>query len=125
MNENVKMKYSEDDNNSESESCINTIFNSKVINSIYTGHNSDTLNRTDSNMNDNRSLKCFINKITLFERQQDKMSKEKKAKKMKIILKIKMRNKSFIKKLQIYFLLLAQIIKIIRLIKIISKKRKR
>ena len=81
MNENVKMKYSEDDNNSESESCINTIFNSKVINSIYTGHNSDTLNRTDSNMNDNRSLKCFINKITLFERQQDKMSKEKKSKK--------------------------------------------
>ena len=81
MNENVKMKYSEDDNNSESESCINTIFNSKVINSIYTGHNSDTLNRTDSNMNDNRSLNCFINKITLFEKQKEKISKEKRCKK--------------------------------------------
>lgn len=81
MIENVKNKYSEDENNSESESCINTIFNSKVINSIYTGHNSDTLNRTDSNMNDNRSLNCFINKITLFEKKKEKMRKEKKSKK--------------------------------------------
>ena len=99
MNENVKMKYSEDDNNSESESCINTIFNSKVINSIYTGHNSDTLNRTDSNMNDNRSLNCFINKITLFEKQKEKMSKDKKSKKDENILKNKNEEQIIYKKI--------------------------
>ena len=99
MNENVKMKYSEDDNNSESESCINTIFNSKVINSIYTGHNSDTLNRTDSNMNDNRSLNCFINKITLFEKQKEKMSKDKKSKKDENIIKNKNEEQIIYKKI--------------------------
>ena len=103
MNENVKMKYSEDDNNSESESCINTIFNSKVINSIYTGHNSDTLNRTDSNVNDNRSLNCFINKITLYENQQKKINKEKKRKKDEFSIKNKNEEQIIYKKISNLF----------------------
>jgi hypothetical protein len=50
-------------------------------------------------MNDNRSLNCFINKITLLEKQQEKRSKEKKRKKDENNLKNKNEEQIIYKKI--------------------------
>ena len=69
MNENKKREnYSEEDNYSQSQSYEKTIFNSRVISSIYTGHNTVNLNRTNSTLADNKSIENFLNKISLYEK---------------------------------------------------------
>ena len=65
-----------------------TIFNSRVINSIYTGHNTITINKNNENSStiDNKSICDFINNISNLEKETDKMQeKKKKLKKEKNI----------------------------------------
>ena len=82
MHENKKIKYFEEDNCSENESNVNTIFNSKILNSIYSGDNTPSLNKTEINLTNNKSIESFINKISIFEKiQEDKKNKEKTKKK--------------------------------------------
>ena len=87
MNENIKKEnYSGEDNYSESQSYDKTIFNSRVINSIYTGHNTLNLNKTNSTLADNKSVENFLNKISLYEKDTNEVKKESKIneeKKMK------------------------------------------
>ena len=68
MNENNRNEYSEEGNNSDSKSYNKTIFNSRVINSIYTGNNTLNLNKTESTLN-NKSIENFLNKITFYEKK--------------------------------------------------------
>ena len=79
INENKKYDYSNDDI-SDSKSYIKTIFNSRVINSIYNDSKTLTLHKTDSNFNNNKSIDSFINKISLYEK---KIKEEKNRKKEK------------------------------------------
>ena len=81
MNENNKKEYSED-NYFDNESYNKTIFNSRVINSIYTGHNTLNLNKTDSNLNI-KSIESFLSKISFYENKikEEKNSEIKKKKK--------------------------------------------
>ena len=77
MNENKKREnYSEEDNYSQSQSYEKTIFNSRVINSIYTGHNTVNLNRTNSTLADNKSIENFLNKISLYENEKGTKAKK-------------------------------------------------
>ena len=86
INENKRNENSID--NSYSSSYNKTIFNSRVINSIYTGHNTITINKNNENSStiDNKSICDFINNISNLEKETDKMQeKKKKLKKEKNI----------------------------------------
>ena len=86
INENKRNDNSCD--NSYSSSYNKTIFNSRVINSIYTGHNTITINKNNENNStiDNKSICDFINNISNLEKETDKMQeKKKKLKKEKNI----------------------------------------
>ena len=77
INENKKKdNYYDEDNYSDSQSYNKTIFNSRVINSIYTGHNTLNLNRTNSTLADNKSIENFLNKISIYEKGIKKVKKE-------------------------------------------------
>ena len=76
MNENKKNEYSDEDNYSDSFSYNKTIFNSRVINSIYTGHNTINLSKTNSTLGDNKSIETFLNKISLYEKKIIKEGKD-------------------------------------------------
>ena len=80
INENKKNEYNNDDI-SESKSYNKTIFNSRVINSIYNDSNTLTLHKTDSNFNNNKSIDSFINKISLYEKKIKEEKNRKKEKK--------------------------------------------
>ena len=92
MNENKKNEYSDDDNYSDSLSYNKTIFNSRVINSIYTGHNTINLSKTNSTLADNKSIETFINKISLFEKKLVKEEKDNKNNKINSHEKINITN---------------------------------
>ena len=85
MNEIQNYEDLEDENYSDSQSYYKTIFNSRVINSIYTGHNTLNLNKTNSTLTDNKSVENFLDKITYFEKkakeEKEKNSKNKSKKK--------------------------------------------
>ena len=85
MNEIQNYEDLEDENYSDSQSYYKTIFNSRVINSIYTGHNTINLNKTNSTLADNKSVENFLDKITYFEKkakeEKEKNSKNKSKKK--------------------------------------------
>ena len=86
INENKRNENSID--NSYSSSYNKTIFNSRVINSIYTGHNTITINKNNENSStiNNKSICDFINNISNLEKEMDKMQeKKKKLKKEKNI----------------------------------------
>ena len=88
INENKRNENS--DENSYSSSYNKTIFNSRVINSIYTGHNTITINKNNENnlTNDDKSICDFINQISNIEKNnqniQDKNKKLKKDKNINI-----------------------------------------
>ena len=92
MNENKKNEYSDDENYSDSLSYNKTIFNSRVINSIYTGHNTINLSKTNSTLADNKSIETFINKISLFEKKLVKEEKDNKNNKINSHEKINITN---------------------------------
>ena len=80
MNENKENEFL-DEESSYSKSYNKTIFNSRVINSIYTGHNTLNLNKTQSTLT-NKSIEQFLNKISFYEKKatEEKNIKSKKKK---------------------------------------------
>ena len=67
MNENKENEFLDEESN-YSKSYNKTIFNSRVINSIYTGHNTLNLNKTQSTLT-NKSIEQFLNKISFYEKK--------------------------------------------------------
>ena len=80
MNENKGNEFLDEESN-YSKSYNKTIFNSRVINSIYTGHNTLNLNKTQSTLT-NKSIEQFLNKISFYEKKatEEKNIKSKKKK---------------------------------------------
>ena len=77
INENRRNENLEEDSD---ESYKITIFNSRVINSIYTGHNTINVNKNnDTLLTNNKSISNFIEQISIIEKEADK-AKEKKKK---------------------------------------------
>ena len=76
INENKRNENLEDDSYS---SYNKTIFNSRVINSIYTGHNTITINRNnDTILTNDKSIYNFIEQISEIEKETQKINEKKK-----------------------------------------------
>ena len=88
INENKRNENFDDDSYSDYNK---TIFNSRVINSIYTGHNTITVNKNnDTNLTNDNSVFNFIEQISEIEKEATKIDEQKKrVKDDKIILQKK------------------------------------
>ena len=76
INENKRNENLEDDSYS---SYNKTIFNSRVINSIYTGHNTITVNKNnETNLTNDKSIYNFIEQISEIEKETSKNNEQKK-----------------------------------------------
>ena len=76
INENKRNENADDDSYS---SYNKTIFNSRVINSIYTGHNTITVNKNnDMNLTNDKSISKFIEQISEIEKEIVKNNEQKK-----------------------------------------------
>ena len=76
INENKRNENLEDDSYS---SYNKTIFNSRVINSIYTGHNTITVNKNnEANLTNDKSIYNFIEQISEIEKEGSKNNEQKK-----------------------------------------------
>ena len=75
INENKRNENLEDDSYS---SYNKTIFNSRVINSIYTGHNTITVNKNnETNLTNDKSIYNFIEQISEIEKETSKNKEQK------------------------------------------------
>ena len=76
INENKRNENLEDDSYS---SYNKTIFNSRVINSIYTGHNTMTINKnSDTILTNDKSIYNFIEQISDIEKETQRINEQKK-----------------------------------------------
>ena len=76
INENKRNENLEEDSDA---SYKITIFNSRVINSIYTGHNTINVNKNnDTLLTNNKSISNFIEQISIIEKESDKIKEHKK-----------------------------------------------
>ena len=83
INENKRNENIEDDSDA---SYKVTIFNSRVINSIYTGHNTINVNKNnDTLLTNDKSISNFIEQISALEKESNKIKEQKnKFKEVKI-----------------------------------------
>ena len=75
INENKRNENLEEDSDL---SYYKTIFDSKVINTIYTGHNTINVNNNDSLITNDKSICNFIEQISLIEKETNKIKEQKK-----------------------------------------------
>ena len=76
INENKRNENLEEDSDA---SYKITIFNSRVINSIYTGHNTININKNnDTLLTNDKSISNFIEQISIIEKETDKIKEQKK-----------------------------------------------
>ena len=98
INENKRNENLEEDSDA---SYKITIFNSRVINSIYTGHNTININKNnDTLLTNDKSISNFIEQISIIEKETDKIKEQKKKiKEVKINNNPKKNGNLIIKKL--------------------------